>query len=457
MEREKFSTRVGFVFTAVGCAIGLGNIWRFPYITGKYGGAAFILIYLVFLVVLGFPLITMELTVGRASQKSITRSFDVLEAPGQKWHLIKYPAFAGNYLFQMFYTTVAGWVLLFAVKMVNGEFQGKNTAQIRTVYTEMLDQPVTMMITTGLIVVAAFLICAGGIRNGIERFCTIITGSLFALMIGVAFYVMTLDGAGAGISFYLKPDFGRLFANGIWEPVNAAMTQAFYTLGIGMGSIGVFGSFIGKERSLVSEAFWIVALDTVAALLAGMIIFPACFSCGIQPDSGPDLVFVTLPSVFASMPGGRVIGSFFLIAVFFAAFSTVITAFANIVSMVVDLTGCTARKSVAGNIVCMLILSMPCILGYNVWKGVQPFGAGSTIMDFEDFLVTNNILPLGSLIYAAFCISKKGWGWDNFVKEANQGKGLRFPERMFKILRYLIPIVIGISFLSGYISKFFIN
>lgn len=455
MERERFSSRIGFMLTAVGCAIGLGNVWRFPYITGQYGGAAFIIIYIIFLVVLGFPLVTMELAVGRASQRSITRSFDVLEKPGQKWHLIKYPAFTGNYLFQMFYTTVAAWILLFAIKTFQGEFVGETTEQIKSTYDRMIADPVLVASVTGAIIILAFLICMGGIRKGIERFCTVITGSLFVIMVCLALYVLTLDGAKEGLRFYLVPNFKKLFENGIWEPINAALTQTFYTLGIGMGSIGVLGSYIGKERGLTKEAVSIVALDTIAALLAGLIIFPACFSCGIHPDSGPNLVFVTLPSVFARMPGGRIVGGFFLVAVFLAAVSTIIAAFANIVSMVVDLTGCTAKKSVAGNIVCMVWLSLPCVLGFSLWKGFQPFGEGTTIMDLEDFLVTNIILPIGSIVYVAFCLSNKGWGWNNFINEVNQGEGIKFPKGAYKILRYALPAGIGVSFISGYISKLF--
>lgn len=455
MERERFSSRIGFMLTAVGCAIGLGNVWRFPYITGQYGGAAFIIIYIIFLVVLGFPLVTMELAVGRASQRSITRSFDVLEKPGQKWHLIKYPAFTGNYLFQMFYTTVAAWILLYAIKAFQGEFVGETTEQIKSTYDRMIADPVLVASVTGAIIILAFLICMGGIRKGIERFCTVITGSLFVIMACLALYVLTLDGAKEGLRFYLVPNFKKLLENGIWEPINAALTQTFYTLGIGMGSIGVLGSYIGKERGLTKEAVSIVALDTIAALLAGLIIFPACFSCGIHPDSGPNLVFVTLPSVFARMPGGRIIGGFFLVAVFLAAVSTIIAAFANIVSMVVDLTGCTAKKSAAGNIVCMVWLSLPCVLGFSLWKGFQPFGEGTTIMDLEDFLVTNIILPIGSIVYVAFCLSNKGWGWNNFINEVNQGEGIKFPKGAHKILRYALPAGIGVSFISGYISKFF--
>ncbi len=455
MERERFSTRIGFVLTSVGCAIGLGNIWRFPYIVGQYGGAAFVLVYLLFLALLGFPMITMELAVHRASRKSVTKSFDFLEPAGTKWHLMKYPAFAGNYLFQMFYTTVAGWVLIFAAYMICGRFAGKNPEQIRAVYEDMMDNPVQMSAVTAFVIVICFFICSAGIRKGVEKFCTFITGGLFILMFIVAAYVWTLPGAAEGILFYLMPDFKRMAVHGIWEPLNAAMTQAFYTLGIGMGSIGVFGSYIGKEKSLAGEALTIVALDTSAALLAGAIIFPACFSNNIQPDSGPSLVFLTLPGVFASMPGGRLIGSFFFTAVLFAALSTVITAFANIVSMAVDLWNCKVKRAVAGNIIAMIILSLPCILGFTLWKGVQPFGEGSTIMDLEDFIVTNNILPFGSMVYFWFCVSRRGWGWDRFIREADTGSGIQFPKRIFCFLKYIIPALIAASFLAGYYSKFF--
>ena len=454
MERERFSSQLSFILTSVGCAIGLGNIWRFPFVVGRYGGAAFVVLYLICLLVIGMPLIIMEFAVGRGSQKSITRSFDCLEPPGSKWHLIKYPAFAGNYLFQMFYTVITAWILIFSLYMMRGIFNGKTSEQILHIYKNMTGNPILVGVVTCGIIVTGFLICSMGVQKGVEKFCSFITASLFVCMIIVMFYTWHLPGAEAGIEFYLKPDFKRLFANGIFEPLNAAVTQVAYTFGTGMGSMGLFGSYLDKKKSLTGQAIAIIGLDTVVALIAGAIIFPACFANGIQPDSGPDLVFLTLPAVFQNLKGGQIFGSIFFIAILCAAMSTVISAFANITAMFSELFKCSNKRSVMINMVCLAVLSLPCVLGYNVLSFIKPFGEGSSILDLEDFLVTNMILPVGSIVYFMFCTGKHGWGLKNFIKEVNYGEGIRFPEKSFSVLKYLVLAGIILSFVSGYVTKF---
>lgn len=454
MEREKFSSQLSFILTSVGCAIGLGNIWRFPFLVGKYGGAAFVILYLICVIVIGLPLIIMEFAVGRASQRSITGSFDRLEPPGSKWHLIKYPAFAGNYLFQMFYTVITAWILIFSIYMMKGIFKDKTAEQVRGIYEAMTGDPVRVGAVTFIIIIAGFLICSLGVQKGVEKFCSFITASLFVCMVVIMVYTWTLPGASAGLEFYLKPDFRRLFANGVFEPLNAAVTQVAYTFGIGMGSMGLFGSYLDRKKKLTGQAVAIIGLDTVVALIVGATIFPACFAKGIQPDSGPDLVFITLPAVFDGLPCGRLFGSIFFIAILCAALSTVISAFANITAMLVDLKGCSVKRSVIVNMVCLLALSLPCILGYNVLSFIQPFGDGSSILDLEDFLVTNNILPLGSVIYFMFCAGKRGWGIKNFIREVNYGEGIDFPEKIFGVFKYFVLAGIILSFVSGYIAKF---
>ena len=454
MEREKFSSRLGFILISAGCAIGLGNVWRFPYITGKYGGAAFVLVYLFFLLILGLPIMVMEFAVGRASQKSAALSFDVLEPKGTKWHLYKYGAMAGNYLLMMFYTTIGGWMLLYFFKMAFGQFEGMDSTQITESFSGLLIQPVLMTVFMILVVVLCFAICSMGLKNGVEKITKVMMLCLLALMVVLAIRSVLLKGGEEGLRFYLLPDFSRLSEGegGLWESVYAAMGQAFFTLSLGIGAMAIFGSYIGKERSLTGEALSIGILDTLVALMAGLIIFPACFAYNVQPDSGPNLIFITLPNVFNAMSGGRLWGSLFFLFMSFAAFSTIIAVFENILSFAMDLTGCSRKKAVAVNLVVIIILSMPCVLGFNVLSGLKL--PGGSVLDFEDFLVSNNLLPLGSLVYLLFCTSRYGWGFKNFMAEANLGKGLHFPKWARFYVSYILPLIVLAIFVLGYISFF---
>ena len=454
MEREKFSSRLGFILISAGCAIGLGNVWRFPYITGKYGGAAFVLVYLFFLLILGLPIMVMEFAVGRASQKSAALSFDVLEPKGTKWHLYKYGAMAGNYLLMMFYTTIGGWMLLYFFKMAFGQFEGMDSTQITESFSGLLNHPVLMTVFMILVVVLCFAICSMGLKNGVEKITKVMMLCLLALMVVLAIRSVLLKGGEEGLRFYLLPNFSRLSEGegGLWESVYAAMGQAFFTLSLGIGAMAIFGSYIGKEHSLTGEALSIGILDTLVALMAGLIIFPACFAYNVQPDSGPNLIFITLPNVFNAMSGGRLWGSLFFLFMSFAAFSTIIAVFENILSFAMDLTGCSRKKAVAVNLVVIIILSMPCVLGFNVLSGLKL--PGGSVLDFEDFLVSNNLLPLGSLVYLLFCTSRYGWGFKNFMAEANLGKGLHFPKWARFYVSYILPLIVLAIFVLGYISFF---
>lgn len=455
MQREKFSSRLGFLLISAGCAIGLGNVWRFPFITGKYGGAAFVLLYLVFLVLLGLPIMVMEFAVGRASNKSAALSFDTLEKQGTKWHWHKYSSLAGNYLLMMFYTTIAGWMLIYCVKMLSGTFTGLTAAEVSKVFAGMTASPLLMGLSMAAITVCCFLICSAGLQNGVEKITKWMMLCLLGIMLVLAVHALTLSGAKEGLRFYLFPDFEKLKGTNLMNAIFDAMGQAFFTLSIGMGSIAIFGSYIDKTHSLTGEAVRVTMLDTGVALMAGLIIFPACFTYGVSPDSGPNLIFVTLPNVFISIPGGRIWGSLFFIFLLFAALSTVIAVFENILAWWMDLKGWSRKKAVLVNLPLMLMLSLPCVLGFNVLSGFEPLGAGSNIMDLEDFLVSNNILPLGSLVYLLFCTQKCGWGWKNFCAEANTGSGLKFPKWARIYVSYILPLIVLLIFVQGYVSKFF--
>lgn len=455
MGREKFSSRLGFILISAGCAIGLGNVWRFPYIVGQYGGAAFVLIYAVFLVLLGLPIIVMEFAVGRASQKSAALSFDVLEPKGSKWHIEKWFAMAGNYILMMFYTTVAGWLFLYFVKMAAGDFVGLDADGVAGEFGTMLSNPSLMIGFMVLCVVFCFSICAMGLQGGVEKITKLMMVSLLVLMIVLAVNSVRMEGSRPGLEFYLKPDFNKIKEAGIGEVVFAALGQSFFTLSIGIGALAIFGSYIGKERRLTGEAISVTILDTFVAFMAGLIIFPACFAYNIEPGQGPSLIFITLPNVFNNMPGGRFWGTLFFLFMSFAAASTVIAVFQNIVSFATDLTGCSVKKAVVVNMIAVTLLSLPCVLGFNLWSGVTPFGPGSTILDLEDFIVSNNLLPLGSLVYLLFCTSRYGWGFKNFTKEANEGTGIKFPSWARIYVSYVIPLVVLYIFFQGYWSKFF--
>ena len=454
MQREKFGSRLGFILISAGCAIGLGNVWRFPYITGKYGGAAFVLIYLVFLVLLGLPIMVMEFAVGRASQASVAMSFDRLEPLGTKWHWYKWFGMAGNYILMMFYTTIGGWILLYVFKMAGGEFEGKNADEIAGVFGNLMEKPGLMTICMILVVAVCFGIVCMGLQKGVEKITKKMMILLLALMVILAIRSATLPGAGEGIRFYLLPDFKKAAESGLKEVIFAAMGQSFFTLSLGIGAIAIFGSYIDKKRRLTGEAVCVTVLDTCVALIAGMIIFPACFAFGVQPDSGPSLIFITLPNIFNSMSGGRIWGTLFFLCMLFAAASTVIAVFENIIAFAMDLTNCSRAKAVVINLIAIVILSLPCILGFNVLSGFQPLGAGSNVLDLEDFIVSNNLLPLGSLVYLLFCTSRYGWGWKKFCEEANAGEGIKFPKWTRIYVSYILPLIVLFIFVQGYWSKF---
>lgn len=454
MQREKFGSRLGFILISAGCAIGLGNVWRFPYITGKYGGAAFVLIYLVFLVLLGLPIMVMEFAVGRASRASVAMSFDRLEPLGTKWHWYKWFGMAGNYLLMMFYTTIGGWILLYVFKMACGEFEGKNADEIAGVFGNLMEKPGLMTICMSVVVAACFGIVCMGLQKGVEKITKKMMLLLLALMVILAIRSATLPGAGEGIRFYLLPDFKKAAESGMKEVIFAAMGQSFFTLSLGIGAIAIFGSYIDKKRRLTGEAVCVTVLDTCVALIAGMIIFPACFAFGVQPDSGPSLIFITLPNIFNSMSGGRIWGTLFFLCMLFAAASTIIAVFENIIAFAMDLTNCSRAKAVVVNLIAIVILSLPCVLGFNVLSGFQPLGAGSNVLDLEDFIVSNNLLPLGSLVYLLFCTSRYGWGWKKFCEEANAGEGIKFPKWTRIYVSYILPLIVLFIFVQGYWSKF---
>ena len=454
MQRENFSSRLGFILISAGCAIGLGNVWRFPYITGKYGGAAFVLIYLLFLVILGIPIMVMEFAVGRGSQASIALSFDRLEPKGSKWHLYKYFGMAGNYLLMMFYTTIGGWMLYYVYKMASGGFVGLDAEGVGNVFGGMLAQPGLMAGLMIAAVVICFAICGLGFQNGVEKITKVMMLLLLVLIVILAARAVTLDGASKGLEFYLKPDFGKLKEYGIGEVVFAAMGQSFFTLSLGIGSMAIFGSHLDKRRSLTGESLWIIVLDTFVAVTAGLIVFPSCFAFGVDPGQGPSLLYVTLPNIFNSMAGGRIWGTLFFIFMTFAAFSTIIAVFENIISFAMDITGCSRKKSVIINMIVIIVFSLPCVFGFNIWSGFTPFGAGTGVLDLEDFIVSNNLLPLGSLLFVLFCTTKYGWGWDNFIKEADTGEGIKYPKWAKVYIKYILPLVVLYVFVQGYISFF---
>lgn len=455
MERGGFSTRLGFILVSAGCAIGLGNVWRFPYITGQYGGASFVLIYLLFLAIMGLPIMVAEFAVGRASIRSAAMSFDVLEPKGTKWHWYKYGAIAGNLLLMMFYTTVSGWMLYYLYKTASGGFVGLDAAGVGAVFGGLLMDPVTMGGYMSVVVLLCGGICYLGVQAGVERITKWMMLALLILMVVLAINSILLPGSGEGLRYYLYPDFSKLQEYGLKEVIFAAMGQAFFTLSIGIGALAVFGSYIGKSKRLTGEAVWVIVLDTFVAIMAGLIIFPACFSYGVNPSSGPNLLFVAMPNVFNAMPFGRLWGALFFLFMTFAATSTVIAVFENLIVCFFELLHKDRQKIIRWGMPIIILLSMPCVLGFNVWSGFQPFGPGSGVLDLEDFLVSNNLLPLGSLVYLLFCVSRYGWGWDNFIKEANTGKGTAFPTWLRFYLNWGLPLIVLAIFVNGYYALFF--
>ena len=454
MQREKLGSRIGFILLSAGCAIGLGNVWRFPYIVGEYGGAAFILIYLAFLVLFGLPIMTMEFSVGRASRQSIAGSFRVLEPKGTKWHLFGGVGMAGNYLLVMFYTVVTGWMFAYFFKMLRGDFSGLDTAGVSAQFDSLVGNPWILTAFMIITVVLGFAVCSLGVQKGVEKVTKVMMLALLVIVAVLAVNSITLDGAGEGLKYYLVPDFSKMEGR-VGEVIFAALGQAFFTLSIGMGSMAIFGSYISRERRLFGESVTIATLDTFVAIMAGLIIIPACFAYDISIKEGPSLIFEVLPNVFNNMAGGRLWGTFFFLFMIFAAMSTIIAVFENIISCCMDMFGWSRKKASLINLFAVAILAMPCVLGFNVLAGFNPLGAGSNILDLEDFIISNNILPLGSVVYILFCTSKKGWGYDSFIEEANTGRGIRFPKALRAYVKYVLPPVILILWVQGYVTKFF--
>lgn len=450
-QREQLGSRLGFILLSAGCAIGIGNVWKFPYMVGQYGGGAFVLIYLFFLVILGIPVMTMEFAMGRAGQRSPARLYQQLEPKGSKWHLHGYVAMAGNYILMMFYTSVAGWMLDYFVRTAGGQFVGADTDGVAAQFSQMLGDPLRMTLFMGIIVVVGFLVCSFSLQKGLERITKWMMVALLVIMVVLAINSVCTAGGSQGLRFYLVPDLARMKKVGIGNVVAGAMNQAFFTLSLGIGAMAIFGSYIGKERALMGESARVAALDTLVALCSGLIIFPACFAYGVQPDSGPSLIFITLPNIFNHMPLGRVWGSLFFVFMSFAAFSTVLGVFENIVSCTMDLSGWSRKKACLFNGILMLLLSMPCVLGFNVLSKFQPLGPGTGVLDLEDFVVSNLLLPLGSLIFIFFCTSRYGWGWKNFTKEANVGKGLKVQRWMRGYMCYVLPVLVAVILVLGLI------
>ncbi len=453
-KREHLGSRLGFLLLSAGCAIGIGNVWKFPYITGQYGGGIFVLIYLLFLLLMGIPVMSMEFSIGRAAQKSPARMYQELEPRGRKWHFHGYAAIVGNYILMMFYTTVAGWMVQYFVETARGTFEGLDSAGVTAVFQGMLGSPMTMIGYMTLVVVFGFWVCSIGLQKGLERVTKWMMLALLCLMGVLAVRSLFLEGGQEGLAFYLKPDLQRLLDAGVWNVIVAAMNQAFFTLSLGIGAMAIFGSYLNKDRALLGESVNVAVLDTCVALCAGLIIFPACSAYGVAVDSGPNLIFITLPNIFNHMPLGRLWGSLFFVFMSFAALSTVLAVFEGIIACACDLTGWSRKKSCRVNCVLVWVLSLPCILGFNVWSDIQPLKEGKNIMDLEDFLVSNCLLPLGSLMFVLFCVTKKGWGWDKYVAEANTGKGLKVQKWMRFHMTYILPVIVAALFIMG-IYQFF--
>ena len=452
MERETFQSRLGFLLLSAGCAIGIGNVWKFPYMVGNNGGGIFVLFYLLFLAIMGVPILSMELAIGRGSKKSTVRAYGELEKKGQKWHIHGYVALIGNYLLMMFYTVVAGWMLYYFYSFLTGKFSGLKGDAVTGKFNEMLSSPSILVITMLLITIAGFLICSVGLQNGVERVTKVMMIVLMVVMIFLAVYSFTMPGAKEGLKFYLVPDKQQIEQVGLFHIITSAMSQAFFTLSLGIGAMLIFGSYLNGGKSLLGEAINIAVLDTFVAITAGLIIFPACFSYHVQPDSGPRRIFMTLPHIFTSMKGGRIFGSFFFLFLFFAALSTIIAVFENIMCCFSEIFGVSRKQSAVINCILIILGSLPCALGYNVWSGFQPLGAGSTVLDLEDFIVSNLLLPVGSLIYLLFCTSKWGWGFKNYQAEASKGDGLKVPDWMRLYLTYILPLLLLVLIVQGLIG-----
>lgn len=454
MAREQFSSRLGFLLIAAGCSIGLGNVWRFPYITGEYGGAIFLVIYLFFLFLVGVPILTIELAVGRASRRSLGKSFEEI-SPNTKWNLNKFLMISGNYVLMAFYSLVTGWMFYYMIKVGSGAYTGViSRDEAGGLFGSMLADPASQFICTLIVVIGSFAVCACGLQKGVERITKPMMILLFVLLVFMAARSFILPGAKEGISYYLMPNFSNLKEHGILNTLSAAMAQSFFTLGLGVGSIQIFGSYMNREHTLFSEGMTLTILNTVVAVLSGFIIFPACFSYGVQPDSGPGLVFISLVSVFSNMAYGQVWGAVFFLFMLFASVSTLIAVFENIIAICMEIFDISRVKSVVYNCIVIILLGIPCLLGYNLWSDIQPLGVGSTILDTYDFVLSKNILPYGTLCYILYVVLKRGWGFDNYLKEANTGIGIKIPLWALNYYKFVLPVVIVVLFLQGYVEIF---
>lgn len=451
MERESFKSRLGFILVSAGCAIGIGNVWRFPYVAGENGGGLFVLLYLIFLVLMGIPVLTMELAVGRASRKSAVLGYKKLEKPKSKWHIHGWFCMLGCYLLMMYYTTVSGWMTSYFYKFATGTFEsGMTSEQVSGVFSQLQSNPIEMVIWMAIITILGFLVCSRGIQKGIEKVSKVMMIALLVLILALAVNSILLSGAGEGLKFYLVPDFEKVSEIDIGNIVSAAMNQSFFTLSLGIAAMEIFGSYMSKDDTLPGESVKICALDTFVAIMAGLIIFPACFSYGVEPDQGPALIFITLPNVFVNMAGGRIWGTLFFLFMTFACFSTIIAVFENIISFCIDMFGISRKKSVVINAVIILIASLPCVFGFNIWSGFELFG--QNVLGMEDFLVSNILLPVGSLIYLLFCVTKFGWGFDNYLTECNTGKGMKFARFLKPYFQFVLPILVLIVLVQGFIK-----
>lgn len=440
--REKLSSRIGFILLSAGCAIGIGNVWRFPYITGQSGGAWFVLIYFFFLAVLGLPVMLMEFAAGRASQRSGVMIPDTLTPGRTAWRTIGAVGFIGTLVLTMYYTTVAGWMLLYFLKTAGGALSGLPPDAIGGAFGGMLSDPRQQSYAMVFVCELAVVVCAMGLRNGLERVTKWMMGALFVLIVALAVNSMTLSGAGRGLSFFLMPNAANVKAVGLSTVVVNAMNQAFFTLSLGVGIMALFGSYIDKRHTLVGGTANVIILDTVVAISAGLIVIPACFAFNVEPGQGPGLVFVTLPNVFGHMPFGRFWGSLFFIFMWFAAMTTVFTLFENLIACIHDWLGVGRRKVALALAVLIPLLSLPCVLGFNVWAGFEPLGKGTNVLDLEDFIVSDITLPFGSLLFALFCCHRFGWGWKKFIAEVNAGVGPKFPEWTRIYCAYVLPVII---------------
>lgn len=451
MEREGFKSRLGFILVSAGCAIGIGNVWKFPYVAGQNGGGLFVLVYLLFLAIMGIPILTMELSLGRASRKSLVKAYKKLEPKGSKWHVHGWFSLAGNYLLMMFYTSVSGWMVDYGWKFATGGFKGVTAEGADKVLSDMLANPIELIIFMAFTVILGFAVCAGGVKNGLERVSKWMMIALLVLIVVLAVNSVFLENSVEGLRFYLMPDFSSIEKVGLFNIVSAAMSQAFFTLSLGIGSMQIFGSYMSKDHTLAGEAIRITVLDTFVAIMSGLIIFPACFSFGVEPTQGPSLIFVTLPKIFINMPAGRLWGTLFFLFMSFASFSTLTAVFENIISSCMDNFGWSRKKSTLLNCVFMLVMSMPCLLGFNVLSGVQLFGLD--ILGMEDFIVSKLLLPLGSLIILLFCSFRFGWGFDNYLKETNTGEGMKMPKALAPYFKYVLPLLLLFVFVTGFIQQ----